>query len=245
VTAPGTLAEQAQRFAEQLTETVRAIAPDCPSFSALVIEPDALRFVVRQEPDTGIPLCVEGDPLLTLKVRYACSLDRYEHHLAVDDSHVKVYAGAQASGEPLFRYDFVRRVQSDIPTAHLQIHAHRDALAYVMSRTGSASDRGRERQNSPAYPRMAELHFPVGGARFRPCLEDVLDMLVRELGVDCTPEGREALAEGRRVWRETQLGSAVRDNPAHAAQTLRELDYQVQEPDGGHPDVHGRRLSDL
>lgn len=245
MTAPGTLAEQAERFAEQLTGTVRAIAPDCPGFSALVVEGRQPRFVVNQEPDTGIPLCVEGEPLLTLKVKLVCSMDRFDHHLAVDSSHVHVYAGAEASGEPLFRYEFERQVQSDIPTAHIHVHAHRDALAYAMSRTGSASKRGRERQNSPAFPRMSELHFPVGGARFRPCLEDVLDMLVRELGVDCTPEGREALAEGRRIWREAQLGSAVRDNPAHAVKTLRDLGYEIGEPTGDLPEPHLRRLTDL
>jgi hypothetical protein len=41
---------------------------------------------------------------------------------------------------------------------------------------------------------MSDLHFPVGGSRFRPSLEDVLDMLVRELGVDHEPGWRDALA---------------------------------------------------
>jgi hypothetical protein len=62
-----------------------------------------------------------------------------------------------------------------------------------MSRAGRDSRRGRALANNHSVPAMRELHFPVGGPRFRPCLEDVLEMLVVELGVDCSADAREAL----------------------------------------------------
>lgn len=80
-----------------------------------------MRFRVLQDPDTGIPLSVAGSPILTLKVSYDCTLDDHDRYLAIDRSKVVVYAGMKASGEPLFRYEYVRRMGSNIPAAHLQI----------------------------------------------------------------------------------------------------------------------------
>jgi hypothetical protein len=84
-------------------------------------------------------------------------------------------------------------------------------------------------------PAMRELHFPVGGPRFRPCLEDVLELLVVEFGVDCSDEGREALRRGRVTWRTLQLATAVRDSPDIAVGTLRELGYTVTWTGEGDP----------
>ena len=75
-----------------------------------------------------------------------------------------------------------------MPAAHIHVHAHRDGLSHALGKTGSKTKRGKARAEAREVPRMADLHFPVGGHRFRPCLEDVLEMLVTELGVD-HPDG--------------------------------------------------------
>lgn len=89
-----------------------------------------------------------------------------------------------------------------------------------MTRAGSGSPRGQQLAGrvaqGMAVPRMSDLHFPVGGSRFRPCLEDILDMLVRELGVDHQPGWRDALADGRERWRRMQTAAVVRDAPGEA-----------------------------
>jgi len=192
------------------------------------------RFVVRQEPDTGIPLTVDGSPLLTLKVLYHCTWDHTEKFLAIEKSHFQVYAGLQAKREPLFRYDYVRRPGHDHPGAHLQVHAHRDGITHVMSRAGRSTRRARRRADDDATPAMSELHFPVGGPRYRPCLEDVLELLVSELGVDCPKGAREAIQASRETWRRQQLRSVVRDAPADAAEVLTTLGYSVEPPTDGH-----------
>lgn len=238
------LAEQARNFAKQLTKTISAIAPTCSPFEANAIEETA-RFEVTQTPDTGIPLLVGGRRLLVLKVFYACCLDGEERYLAVDRSHVKVFQGSRASGEPLFRFDYVRHPRSKIPAAHIQVHAHRDALTYVMSSSGSGSTRGRRRASSDAAPRLSELHFPVGGHRFRPCLEDVVEFVATELGVDVSAEGLEALQAGRDSWRRQQTRTVVRDSPAVAARVLEELGYGIKPPAAGHPAGQPDRLRDL
>jgi hypothetical protein len=88
---------------------------------------------------------------------------------------------------------------------------------------------------------MADLHFPVGGHRFRPCLEDVLGMLVTELRVDHPAGAIESLPEGREVWRRSQLCTVVRDAPDEAIAALEEQGYTVTLKDGrvapaGHPE---------
>lgn len=231
----GELRDQAQQFADRLTASVHAIAQACEPFEVKAIQTSdgAERFAVMQEPDTGVPLTVAGDVLLTLKVQYMCAWDRARRFLAVDESKVKVYAGGQAQGEPLFRYEYVRHPRKDHPGAHIQIHAHRDGITHVMSKAGGSTKRARRRAGSDSVPRMSELHFPVGGPRYRPCLEDVLEMLVCELGVDCDSAGREALAIGREEWRRQQTRTVVRDAPDEAADALRLLGYRVRSPRRG------------
>lgn len=237
------LRSQAERFAARLTNSVHAVAPGCEPFRALVVEsPKGERVDVRQEPDTGVGLRVNGSVLLTLKVRYECSWDRAGMFLAVDESSVKVYAGAQASGEPLFRYEYVRRPGKDLPGAHMHVHAHRDAMTFTMSRVGDSTARARRRADSSSVPRMDELHFPLGGPRFRPCLEDILEMLVCELGVECSDAGRRVLADERERWRRSQIRTAVRDAPSEAAEVLKELKFRVKAPRRRAPADNAKRL---
>lgn len=241
------LESQAHDFAARLTRVVSSVVADCHPFSARALERNGEeRVSVHQEPDTGIPLRVNGEPLLTLKVQYFCMWDTPQHYLAVEKSHFKVYAGHEAKGEPLFRYDYLRSPHPEVPGAHLQIHAHRDGLTHVMSRAGSGSRRGRRRATADAgdVPRVSELHFPLGGARYRPCLEDLMEMLVCELGVDCSPEGRKALADGREDWRRHQLRTAVRDSPSDATAVLERLGYTITPP-GDIPADNTDRLREL
>lgn len=72
----------------------------------------------------------------------------------------------------------------------------------------------------------------VATSRFRPSLEDVLEMLIDEFDVDHDGQAREKLAQGRKRWRVVQTRAAVRDAPATAAETLRDLGYRIELPDG-------------
>ena len=148
-----TLEAQASGFAEELTETVRALVPSVSPFSARVLESRAgTRFTVRQEPDTGIPLMVGGEPLLTLKVKYECALDGVEQYLAMNESTFYVFPGDKAAGEPLFRYHYRRTGSEDVPSAHVHVHAHRDAATHVMDGAGQATSRGKRRAKSTDVP---------------------------------------------------------------------------------------------
>lgn len=222
------LEAQATRFAAALTATVRSIAADCDPFTPKVItdHDGAERFTVRQAPTEGIVLRVDSEPLFRLSVAYQCSLDSIGSYLAVDDAKVKVFA--EDDKEPLFRYEYDRNAVSDMPAAHVQFHAHRDAFTHVMAKAGTSTARGKRRARGSGVPRISALHFPVGGHRFRPCLEDVLEMLITEFGVDSTEDGRRALRDGREAWRRAQVGAVVRDAPGVAIQQLETLGYEVR-----------------
>ena len=64
----------------------------------------------------------------------------------------------------------------------------------------------------PGRP-LGALHFPVGGKRFRPCLEDVIEFLAVERIVQ-KKDGYEKLLEaGRERFRRNQLMAAMRRDP--------------------------------
>lgn len=243
---PVDLDELVAAFAGDLTATISALVPTCAPFTVETspARGKAERVSIRQEPNTGIPLAVAGKPLLDLKVLYLCSLDHELRYLAVEESEIVVRAVGDS--EPLLRFEYVHNPRSsDIPHAHIQVHAHRDAFGYLMGKAGTATKRGRRRANSSGTPRLSELHLPVGGPRFRPCLEDVLEVLVHEFGIDSTAGGLEALRRGRERWRRMQTATVVRDAPEEAARVLRDIGYAVNPPEHGVPRDNTARLQCL
>jgi hypothetical protein len=234
------LRDVAEDFAAQLADTVsRFLGRECNFTSTAT--PNG-RFTVADD-GGGIPLHIDGAPVLVLSVDIRCHWDSRETYLAVEQSFVKVFAGSQA-GEPLFRYEFLRDPSNeDIPCAHLQIGAHRDEFTHALG-YGGATRRSKKRADIPPgkAPKIADVHFPLGGPRFRPCLEDILVMVREEFGIDTAAGWRDVVNEGRRRWRLIQLAAAVRDCPEEAARVLRDLDYVVERTTGSAASENVKRL---
>jgi hypothetical protein len=69
---------------------------------------------------------------------------------------------------------------------------------------------------------LSRLHLPVGGRRYRPTLEDVIEFLVTEKLAE-PRDGWRAVVDAQRChWETIQLKAAVRRNPQAAAEVLRE-----------------------
>jgi hypothetical protein len=236
--ANAALLGQAEDFAAEITDVLQGVAQaPCPPLIATAA-PNG-RFTVRQNPGANaVRLTVGGVPLISLRLDYRCWWDQAQQYLAVERSTVKVIAGRDGSKEPLFRYEFVRGTADHVPGAHIHVHAHRDDLTWLMTRA--------DRNGDGQLRRLHDWHFALGGGRFRPCLEDVLEMLINEVGVDVvTSDARERLARGRLRWRDRQLRAAVRDHPTAAAEVLTAMSYRVTPPADGHPprdEVRLRRL---
>lgn len=230
-----TLHEQAQRFAEDLTRTVQAVVgPTCPPFTAVEVEA-ADAFTVRQQPAEGVILSNDDGPILRLAVEYNCTLDGRDRYLAVESSKVHVFVEPDGR-EPLFRYEYERSISARLPAAHIQFHGTHPELEQAMGECGDSTPRARRRRRGKDPIRLSALHFPVGGSRFRPALEDVMEMLIEEFGVEpagSVKSAREALADSREAWRRTQVATVVRDAPSEAVRALEDLGYRVDPPEEG------------
>ena len=188
------LADQAEEFARQISEILSAFTgTDCP-FDAVTVDGQA---VIRQRVSPGDPegigLNSNGQTLLSMVVRYECTWDSDKQYLSVETSAIKVYPLRRVNKEPLFRYEYIRTPDGTIPSAHLQVHAHRDSFTHLLGWAGQHSARARQRSAAPMdqTPSLSKFHFPLGGPRFRPSIEDVLDVLQEEFGLETGSQWQE------------------------------------------------------
>lgn len=219
------LYEQAEEFARELSETLVGSLPSSPEAVAEVADA-AERVIVRPERD--VPLLIDGERFGDLRVRIRCQLDSRGTWLAVESSSFQLVAAVDRA--PIIRFDYLRQPKS-VPAAHVQVHAHRGALTHLLSQAGHRKPHD-----------MAALHIPVGGARLRPCLEDVIQFLVADCGFDAVDGWQEVLNAGRARWRRTQAKAITRDFPAEAGEVLESMGYLVTAPEAGHPDSSEKAL---
>lgn len=233
LTDPEVFKAQAEQFADELSTTVQSVfGSDVSEFVATVSpgKDSVMAAFVRQAGSEGIHLSFAGSPLLTMQVRMRLTPDSAGKHLRVVSSKFDVtpYGGTQ----PVFRYEYEREMESSCyPAAHVQFHGRHQQLEQALEGAGR-----RKTKSSPAgagWPNITDLHFPLGGTRFRPCFEDLLEMLLNEFRLDVPDRDAAfaALAEGRAKWRGVQLRASVRDDMECAAAVLRSHNYQVVAPD--------------
>lgn len=223
------LLDQVVGFVAQLQDTLESTLDMVESPLKTVIS-DQSRIVVTTRDEAGVPLRINGEHVLSLKLDYHCAWDTLGHFLAVDRSAFHLVMPGVT--EPLLHYDYESHPRGDIPCAHFNVHGHRDELIYAMMAADfkyQAKSRARRVVNGKA-PRLAQLHLPTGGHRFRPCLEDLVQMVIFEFGVDTRDGWREAISYGRMLWKDNQLASAVRDNPGKAAEQLQRMGFTVAPP---------------
>jgi hypothetical protein len=77
---------------------------------------------------------------------------------------------------------------------------------------------------------VEHLHLPVGGRRFRPSLEDVIEFLIVERIASPRDGWEAALNASRDAFLERQLRAAVRRKPESAVAQLEEMGYRVSRP---------------
>lgn len=218
------LHERAASFAQQVQDTLFSVLPGDFQIVSVV---HGGRFVVRPAGDTAahqhIPLYVDRAKLATLGIQIYLGLDSSGRFLKAWRSKIAVHSSLDRT--PLVRQEFDAQISESAPLAHWHVHADRGSLSHLLGRAHAV------RPDVVKKPHdMSSLHFPVGGERFRPCLEDVLEFLVREFGIDSNQGWEEAIRDGRARWRRTQFRSTVRDLQDEAADVLREHGWTVQAP---------------
>lgn len=207
-------------FAQSIQDTLDGSLPG----GRLVVSvkaPTAPRFVVRLE-DEKMPLFIAGEEIGHLSFAMDQEFDRARMFLKTSRSKIAVTAILDKA--PLFRLEYSAD-STRAPIAHWHVHAERGAMSYMLTRANQQSPRRISKPHD-----FSSLHFPVGGERFRPCLEDVVQFLIEEMGIDCLPGWRLAVESGRETWRRMQLRAAVRDAPNEAVSVLQSLDFEVRAP---------------
>lgn len=133
-------------------------------------------------------------------------------YLTVESSTYGIGAGDPP--EELLHYDY-ERSKDDYPDAHMQIRAGSAAWDRLLEASGIGKGS------------LHKLHLPVGGRRYRPALEDVLEMLILEGIVAARGDWQSIVDSGRESFRLRQLSAAVQRNPEVAVEALEGAGYVV------------------
>lgn len=217
------LATRSQRFAEEIGGLLTATLGR-PIQIVSVKYGD--RYAVRPEGNTPadrrIPLTVNGAHLADLSLALYQTLDHSKQYLKTTRSDFSVFSTLDRT--PLLRMEYRSDMRED-PVCHWQFHAERGAFTHLLSIANTANSR-----RVPSPHDLSKIHLPVGGERFRPCLEDVLEMLIRDCGVDAAEGWEAAVEQGRERWRMRQFGTAVRDLQDEAAEVLRRQGWTLTPP---------------
>lgn len=185
---------------------------------------EASRAGIRSD---GFPLVRAADdpsaPVLLMKGRYMVELAGDGTYIRVVTSAVGLWVdvtGGRKNHRPLIRIEYDRYPRTaDRPAAHVHLHANSPEMAWVYGSSGRAA------------PDLHALHFPVGGPRFRPTLEDFLLFLNREkLYTDFKPGWKREVLESLRQWERIQAAATATRYPGTAARALKKLGYAVSSP---------------
>lgn len=164
------------------------------------------RHNVRGE---GLPIKIRKAPKFYLGLSIRLQPDEQEVHLTVKSSAMILATEPAITNENmLLHYDYEREKADGYPEAHLQICATSE----------SWEEAGRRHDGHTRL--LSKLHLPVGGRRFRPTLEDILEFLIVENLVEARLNWKAALEDSRDAFREKQLRAAIRQFPDVALDQL-------------------------
>ncbi|QOC91134.1 hypothetical protein [Micromonospora craniellae] len=165
-----------------------------------------------------VPLRSHARTRIWLDVQCRLTMDGDEgEFLAVEASYCGLKFGD--SMEPLLHYDF-ERDKEQYTEAHLQVCASHPTFEAFLQETGRKGPGG-----------LSKIHLPVGGRRFRPSLEDLLECLIDEGLVRPKAGWEQAIGRTRDEYRRKQIAAVVRRNTGTAQAELQRLGYRVVPPD--------------
>ncbi|WP_199422867.1 hypothetical protein [Actinotalea solisilvae] len=217
------LADRSREFAGEVADLLRrTFGKNVDVVSVKFGERYAVRPAGKTAASRRIPLTVQGEHLADLAVALYQTMDHSGLHLKTTRTDVGLFSTLDRT--PLLRLEYRSDMRAD-PISHWQFHAERGAFTHLLSIANTADA---TRVQSPHD--LSKVHLPVGGERFRPCLEDVLEMLIRDCGVDAAPGWESVLREGRERWRMRQFRTAVRDLQDEAALVLRAHGWSATPP---------------
>lgn len=222
-----TLQPLVEDFATTLNDLTSGVLNRDATFGVNVVDDLAIVAPVPFVEPVGsdIPLvrsCDDPDsPVMFLRARYQVRLDDEEEHLRVDTSTMGLFVRIEGKSKPrpIVRVEYDRTDDRMQASAHVHLHANSPELAWLYGLAGR-----------PA-PDLHSLHFPVGGRRFRPTLEEFMLFLDRENLFDGWADGwKPVLADSLDEWDRRQAKATVRRFPDEAIEVLQSRGYQITAP---------------
>ena len=172
----------------------------------------------NQDATEGIPVTLgKRPPWCYLGLSFRLEPDEANQYLQVTSSFMGVFADSELD-RVLFHYDYERDKGDGYPEAHLQVCAQSTAWDAVCASAGL--------EDRP----LQKLHLPVGGRRYRPTLEDLVEFLITEDLADSHAGWTQHVEAGREDFQRRQLRAAVRRDPASAIALLRKEGHIPEEP---------------
>ena len=225
------LQTRVEGFVDTLNELLDGVLNTSARFEAEFV-PDRRQAIVQppypqDDKVPAIPLVRaghdSGTPALFLGVTYRVALDEKGAHLQVITSTISLrvdVTGGQRVPRPLVRVEYDRRqLRPGRTAAHVHLHANSPEMAWIFGSSGQAA------------PDLHALHFPVGGRRFRPTLEEFLLFLDREnLFNDWKDGWKPKLIRSLEAWERLQARATARQFPEEAVGALVALGYSVTRP---------------
>lgn len=149
-----------------------------------------------------------------MRVQDPPSLLNPQRHRQLDEHHhvlTQPVANDRPRAQPRWR--------STAPPAHIHFHAESAELAWLYGKTGQQ------------MVSMSEVHFPLGGRRFRPTVEDILRFLDHEKMFRGWASGwRQAVDQSLKDWNDQQARATVRRFPDAAVDQLAAMGYTITPP---------------
>ena len=212
---------QAREFADQISELLNKTVTD-----GIRISPVETLAGTRIMGYGVSSACAEPDPIpvtysrrkavVYLDLLHVYDLDPENEYLTMVYSTMSLYTSPEMNDNQLIvSVDYTREPANKYPGAHLHVAGARDDLDSVYLGTGRKSRK------------LRDLHLPVGGKRFRPTLEDLIEFMITEEMAVPRPNWRVTLDQHREKWEKIQLKAAVRRDQQAAVDQLKESGWQV------------------
>gem|GEM_PF-766457 len=214
------LIEQSRQFAENLRILLNNTVCDSATIAAR-IAPDQHHAIVGTQL-TGItaqPVRMRSAAASPIWLDVMCRLNLDEDEgtfLTIQASVCSLLVGDEKI--ELLHYDYERN-KARYTEAHIQVNARHEAFERHLAETRKKGING-----------LNKIHLPVGGRRFRPALEDLLECLIVEDLVAPKNDWETTLNQSRDRYRRKQAAAVVRRDPTCAVEELERLGYQVSPP---------------
>ncbi|BAU97433.1 hypothetical protein N24_3171 [Corynebacterium suranareeae] len=220
---------QATEFALDIKDLLDTCLPGETGFRQGTVATEGLR--ANFEASKVLYLGKDRSNRASISCGYYLCANSTGKHLAVESSSFKVEFKANKRPIPIVRFEYERHARNK-PVQHFQFHSESLPLAILLARAGRYDIAAQQQ----------DVHFPMGGHRYRVCLEDIVELVIREFRAEANPNWETRVQEGRRVFRERQTDTIIRKNLVRSVEMLKELGFKIEPPQGY--EFPERRFSD-